>query len=71
MDILYLKFEEPHLLTIDGHKVEIVVFETTEASNVKFGINAPSVIGVDREEIYIQKKQRENTTKVSTSRRII
>jgi carbon storage regulator len=59
MDIVFLDFEKPLLLDVKGHKVEIFLFKTAEPGNIKFGVNAPYNLGVNREEIYLKKKLHE------------
>jgi carbon storage regulator len=57
MNIVNLNFEEPLLLLVNGQRVEVIVFKTAEHGNIKFGVNAPYNLGVDREEIYFKKKK--------------
>jgi len=58
MEIKTVSFEEPLIIKINGRKVEINCFETFEHGNIKFGINAPKNVSVDREEVHYLKKQK-------------
>lgn len=62
MEILTIPFETPVFINIKGAKVRLLLFKTTEQSNVKFGINAPRSIEVHREEIYYAIKKHPNPT---------
>lgn len=58
MDILSLPFEAPLTLTIQGMSVTLVVFKTAEHGNVKFGIDAPKSLRVNREEVQLALLQQ-------------
>ena len=61
MEIQYVEFEEKLIIVINNQRVEITPFRLKdEHGNIKFGINAPRGIGVDREEIYKSKQDRLN-----------
>jgi carbon storage regulator len=59
MDIISLQFEEPLLIRIGDNLVKILAFKTQEHGNIKFGVDAPRVINVHREEIFHAIKQKE------------
>ncbi|OGV40282.1 MAG: carbon storage regulator [Legionellales bacterium RIFCSPHIGHO2_12_FULL_42_9] len=59
MEIIVLKYEEPLRIKLNGELVEIIVFKTAEPGNVKFGINAPRTVTVNREEINLAIKRRQ------------
>ena len=58
MNIIHVSFEKPIQLSVNGEIVTITAFKTTERENIKFGIDAPRSIQVNREEVYqmIQKQ---------------
>ena len=65
MDILMLPFETPLTFTVEGHTIKLIAFKTLEHGNIKFGIDAPRSLKVNREEIYLEqlkKKQEESST---------
>ncbi|KTD17137.1 carbon storage regulator CsrA [Legionella jordanis] len=62
MNIVTIPFEEPLLVDIGGHIVQIVAFKTLEHGNIKFGVNAPRSIEVHREEIYHAIKQKQQSS---------
>ncbi len=57
MDIISLQFEEPLMICIAGTVVKILAFKTQDNGNVKFGVDAPREIQVNREEILVKKKE--------------
>lgn len=59
MEIINIPFEKPLTLVINGQHVDVTLFKTVEHGNIKFGINAPRNLGVDREEIHQAKKARQ------------
>ncbi len=56
MDIINIEFEEPLTIKLNGEKANLTVFRTDEHGNVKFGVNAPRSMNIDREEIAEQKR---------------
>lgn len=59
MDIMTVPFEETFTLTVDGQNVKIVIFRTLEQGNIKFGIDAPRSLKVNREEVYLSQMEEE------------
>jgi len=61
MNIVNATFEDPLVININGTLVKLVLFQTLEHGNIKFGIDAPRSINVHREEIYhaLQQKNAE------------
>jgi carbon storage regulator len=55
MQIMTLDFEEPMIIDIKSLKVKVTVFKTPEHGNIKFGVDAPKNMQVNREEIYEKK----------------
>lgn len=58
MDIKNIEFEKPFQMTLNGQCVCVTLFQTEEHGMVKFGIEAPSRVQVNREEIHLLKKQQ-------------
>jgi carbon storage regulator len=58
MDILMLPFEEPLILKVNEHHIKIVTFRTPEHGNIKFGIDAPRSVKVNREEVYLAEQEK-------------
>ena len=56
MDIINIEFEKPLTIKLNGEKVSLTVFRTDEHGNIKFGVNAPRSMKIDREEIAEQKR---------------
>lgn len=56
MEILTLEFEKEMKLYVNKHEVTLKCFKTDEHGNIKFGVDAPRTISVDREEIFEMKK---------------
>ncbi len=56
-----IPFEVPLTLEINGQKVELYCFETVEHGNIKFGVNAPRCLNVNREEIHLMKIENNKT----------
>ncbi|MGQ3892067.1 carbon storage regulator [Legionella sp. CNM-4043-24] len=54
MDIVRLDFEEKLFITLNEQRVELIAYKTNEQGNIKFGIDAPRSMRVNRAEI--QKK---------------
>jgi len=59
MEIITVPFEIPLTIEINGEKIEINCFETIEHGNIKFGVNAPRSVKVDREEVHQLKKRND------------
>lgn len=59
MDIITIPFEKTFSLTVDGQHVKIVMFRTLEQGNIKFGIDAPRSLKVNREEVYLALLEEE------------
>ncbi len=57
MDIITINFEKKLVMDIRGHGVTLVVFQTPEPGNVKFGIDAPRSLGVNRSEVKSRMKE--------------
>ena len=57
MEILTLEFEKEMKLNVNKHEVTLKCFKTDEHGNIKFGVDAPRIISVDREEIFEMKKK--------------
>ncbi|OGV27556.1 MAG: carbon storage regulator [Legionellales bacterium RIFCSPHIGHO2_12_FULL_37_14] len=62
MDIINLPFEEPLTLTVNGVAIKLVTFRTLEHGNIKFGIDAPRSLKVNREEVYLALNAEENNS---------
>jgi sRNA-binding carbon storage regulator CsrA len=58
MEIRTIEFEGTLVLIRNNQKIRITPFLTPEAGNIKLGIDAPSGVSVNREEIYKKKKAR-------------
>lgn len=58
MELRTIEFEDTLVLIHNNQKIRITPFITPEAGNVKFGIDAPSGVFVNREEVYKKKKAR-------------
>ena len=58
MEIKTVSFEEPLIIDINGKKVEINCFKTSEQSNIKIGVNAPKCISINREEVHYLKNKK-------------
>jgi carbon storage regulator len=59
MNIISLNFEEPLIIRMGNDTVKVIPFKTAEHGNIKFGVDAPRVINVHREEIFHAIKQKE------------
>ena len=59
MDIVSVDFEEPLILSVKGEAVKVVAFKTQEHGHIKFGVDAPRVVKVHREEVYLAIKKQE------------
>lgn len=60
MEIITVPFEIPLTIEINGEKIGINCFETIEHGNIKFGVNAPRSVKVDREEVHQLKKRKDS-----------
>ena len=60
MDIVNVEFEKEMKLTVNQQEVLLTCFKTDEHGNIKFGINAPRQIAVNRQEIFEMKKSNGN-----------
>lgn len=58
MNIITIPFEEPLIINVKGHTVQVVAFKTLEHGNIKFGVEAPRSVEVHREEIYNAIRQK-------------
>ena len=69
MDIITIPFEETLYIQVNNEPIKLVAFKTNEPGNIKFGVDAPRNIKVNREEIYlaVQQKQREEMTSLTLS----
>ena len=56
MDIINVEFEQEMKLTVNKQEVTFVCFKTDEHGNIKFGVNAPRKIAVNRQEIFEMKQ---------------
>lgn len=63
MEIITLPFEEPIQINLNGEIVTVIAFKTAERGNIKFGIEAPRSIKVNREEIYRAMKKQPSVQK--------
>lgn len=61
MDILTIDFETPFTFTVENQEVRIITFRTAEHGNIKFGIDAPRALKVNREEIYLANQAAEKS----------
>lgn len=58
MEITQVKFEDKIIITKNNQNIILTSFETNEHGNIKFGIDAPKGVSIDREEIYLLKQQK-------------
>lgn len=58
MDILTLPFESSFTLTVQGQTIHLITFKTPEHGNIKFGIDAPRSVQINREEIHLAIQQQ-------------
>ena len=61
MQIITIAFEEPFIININEQSVRLVVAPTQEHGNIKFTIQAPRTLNVNREEIYLAIKKKTQT----------
>ena len=57
MDILIIDFESSLKLIKNGQNVVITAFKTEEHGNIKLGISAPKGLSIDREEVFLRKRE--------------
>lgn len=57
MDILTLPFEKELEIIHQGKQIKLIAFQTAERGNIKFGIQAPREVKVNREEVYLSNKK--------------
>ena len=62
MNIITISFEEPLIILINGEIVQLIAFKTQEPGNIKFGVDAPRSVNINREEIYHAIKQKKHET---------
>lgn len=55
LDIVNIEFEKEMKLTVNKQEVSLICFKTYEHGNIKFGVNAPKNVGVNREEIHFMR----------------
>lgn len=60
MDIVNVEFEKELKLTLNKQEVTLICFKTDEHGNIKFGVNAPRQVAVNRQEIFEMKKSNGN-----------
>jgi len=60
VDIVNIAFENEMKLTVNQQEVTLICFKTDEHGNIKFGVNAPRQIAVNRQEIFEMKKSNDN-----------
>ena len=58
MQIVTICFEQPLDIIIGDTPITLVTFKSTELGHVKFGIDAPKNIKVNREEVYQAIKEK-------------
>lgn len=56
MDIVNIEFEQKMKLTVNKQEITCICFKTDEHGNIKFGINAPRQVAVNREEVFEMKQ---------------
>lgn len=64
MDILNVEFEKELKLTVNSQEVTLTCFKTDEHGNIKFGVNAPRQLAVNRQEIFEMKQTKKNPSGV-------
>ena len=60
MDILTLPFETSITFSVRGETIKLITFKTPEHGNIKFGIDAPKSVRVNREEVQLALLQQDN-----------
>lgn len=61
MEITTVEFERQLVINIKNQKISIIPFLTLEHGNIKFGIDAPRGLAVNREEVYKRKQENIKT----------
>jgi carbon storage regulator len=59
MDIFTLPFEKEIIIRIKDQDIKLITFRTPEHGNIKFGIDAPRSVKVNREEVYLNLLEEE------------
>lgn len=60
MDIVNVAFEKKMKLTVNQQEITLICFKTDEHGNIKFGVNTPRQIAVNRQEVFEMKKSNGN-----------
>lgn len=55
VNIIKIEFEKEMKLTVNQQEITLICFKADEHGNIKFGVNAPKNVGVNREEIHFMK----------------
>ncbi len=58
MDIVTINFEKKLVMDIKGQDVTLVIFQTLEPGNVKFGNDAPRSLRVNPQEVQSRMEER-------------
>lgn len=59
MEVKTVSFEEPLIIIIQDQKITLTPFLIPDdLGNIKFGINAPRGMAINREEIYKRKQEK-------------
>ena len=58
MDIHLTPFDKEFVIHKNGQKIVLKFWQTDEECNIKIGVNAPRNMAVDREEIWLMKKEQ-------------